>query len=104
MVEHIWIVTTTVKTLEQAKNLAELAVESKLAACGQVDAGITSHYRWKNKLEQTTECRVQFKLPMEAKDGLVNWLRVQHPYDCPQILAWKAESCNPEYTDWMKQE
>ena len=103
MIEYIWIVTTTVETQEQAKTLAKLAVESRLAACAQVDAGITSHYRWKDKLEQATEYRIQFKLPMEAKDGLVNWLRKQHPYDCPQILAWKAESCNPEYTDWIKQ-
>ncbi len=104
MIEYIWIVTTTVETPEQAKNLAKLAIESRLAACAQVDAGITSHYRWKDRFEQATEYRIQFKLPMEAKDGLVNWLRRQHPYDCPQILAWKAESCNPEYTDWIKQE
>jgi periplasmic divalent cation tolerance protein len=104
MLEQIYIVTTTVETLKQAKNLAKLVIESRLAACAQVDAAITSHYRWKEDLEQAMEYRIQFKLSMEAKDKLINWLRKQHPYDCPQILAWKAESCNPEYTDWIKQE
>ena len=104
MVEHIWIITTTVETSEQAQNLAKLAIESRLAVCAQVDTGIDAHYRWKDELQQSTEYRIQFKLPMEAKEGLVKWLREQHPYDCPQILAWKAESCNPEYTNWMKQE
>ncbi len=104
MPEQICIITTTVDTQNRARNLAELAIKSRLAKCAQVDAAITSHYRWKDDLEQATEYRIQFKLSMKTKEGLIDWLRKQHPYDCPQILAWIAESCNPEYTNWINQE
>lgn len=101
MPEPIWILTTTVETQKQANSLARLSIELNLAACAQVEAGITSHYRWKDRLEQTREYRIQFKLPGKSKERLVNWLHTNHPYDCPEILAWKADSCNPAYTEWI---
>ena len=103
MIETIWIVTTTVGSIKQAEDLAQSSVQSGLVACAQVDSPITSHYIWKDQLEYATEYRITFKLSEKDKDPLISWLRKTHPFDCPQILAWKAESGNPEYTKWIEQ-
>ena len=104
MEEHIWIVTTTVESLRQAEDLAQSSVQSGLAACAQVDSPVTSHYIWQRDLQNATEYRIVYKLSDSKKDQMVDWLKKHHPYDCPQILAWKAESCNPEYTKWIAQQ
>lgn len=104
MAGQITIITTTVESHQHAEILSKRAVESGMAACAQVDSPITSHYRWKGEMEIATEYRIHFKTATRNKAMLVEWLMQQHPYDCPQILAWEAASGNPEYTRWVEQE
>ena len=104
MAEQISIITTTLESQKQAEVLSKKAVESGLAACAQVDSPILSHYQWKDTLEIATEYRIQFKLAPGKLTEFVDWLMDHHPYDCPQILEWKADSLNPGYTRWVKQE
>ena len=103
MAELISIITTTVESQKQAEVLSQQAVGSGLAACAQVDSPIVSHYRWKGNLEIATEHRIQFKLAPANLDKFITWLVRHHPYECPQILEWKAVSKNPEYTRWVEQ-
>ena len=67
MSEHIWIITTTVESQKQAEVLAQQAVASRMAACTQVDAPITSHYLWEEELVIATEHRIQFKTSAKNK-------------------------------------
>lgn len=97
----IWIIETTTDQEEQANNLATNAVATGLVACAQVSGPVTSHYIWQGKTERAPEHRIHFKLSTHSRNKFVAWLLEKHPYDCPQILAWKAESDNPEYTDWI---
>ncbi len=43
-------VTTTVGSLDAARALARRILDEKLAACVQLDAGVTSLYRWQGEL------------------------------------------------------
>ena len=100
----IFIVETTVGHGEQADRLAIQAVAEELAACAQISGTVTSHYIWKGQRDVSTEHRIQFKVAAAKLDAFVNWLKEQHPYDCPQILSWGADSRNPEYTSWVNGE
>ena len=103
MAGQILIITTTVEMHKDAEFLSKRAVEKGLAACAQVDSPVTSHYQWKGEMETATEYRIQFKTATRNRAMLVEWLMENHPYDCPQILAWEAASDNPEYTKWVEQ-
>jgi periplasmic divalent cation tolerance protein len=102
-VERIWIIVTTVDDLSRAEHLANGAVQAKLAACAQIDSPIQSRFHWQGKLETVTEHRVTFKAGEEKKAGLMDWLRGQHPYETPQILAFQAEPGDPAYSKWVNE-
>ncbi|SDM23513.1 divalent cation tolerance protein [Oryzisolibacter propanilivorax] len=95
----ITLVTTTVATSEDARRLAQGAVRARLAACVQVEA-ITSHYVWQGSECEDAEWRLVCKTLPTALPALLRWLRDQHPYDVPQLLAQEAQA-QPDYAEWL---
>ncbi|MGJ3243909.1 MAG: divalent-cation tolerance protein CutA [Opitutales bacterium] len=91
---------TTVETPEQADRLADGLVRSRLAACVQIDAPVTSHYVWKGKAEADREIRIWTKFPEDRAEALETWLHQNHPYETPQWLAVPAERVHPDYLAW----
>jgi periplasmic divalent cation tolerance protein len=97
-------VTTTTDSEEEARRLAELAVASRLAACGQVLSPITSVYWWQGKVENAQEWMVLLKTTGNRLEELVERLRAEHSYDTPEIAAVPIVSGNPAYLDWIAAE
>ena len=96
----MFVAWTTTAKREDADRLARGAVEAHLAACGQVDGPITSHYRWEGKVEQAEEFRVWFKyLPANASQ-LSAWVHHHHPYTVPQWIEVSAENVGEKYLSW----
>jgi len=92
--------TTTVSTRADADKLARALVESRLAACVQIDGPITSVYSWQNKLETAPEFRLTIKFPSANAPALETWLRANHPYDTPEWLAVPSEIVAEKYLSW----
>ncbi len=92
---------TTVETKEQADALAQGLVESRLAACVQIDGPVVSHYRWEGKLERAREFRLAVKFAEGKVADIETYLRTHHPYDTPQWVAVKATHCSPDYAAWV---
>ncbi len=68
-----WLtVLTTTDSEEKAHELAQGAVEARLAACAQISAPVTSVYRWQNAIESSEEWQVLFKT---AGSGTRSWRR-----------------------------
>jgi periplasmic divalent cation tolerance protein len=101
MPEHLWIVTTTLETIEEAETLSKAIVADSLAACVQTER-IISHYRWKDACQKSSEVRLTMKVDLQRKDNLIAWIRNHHPYEVPEILAWEVESANPDYSAWAR--
>jgi periplasmic divalent cation tolerance protein len=97
-------VTTTTDSEAEARKLAELAVQSRLAACGQVLSPITSVYWWEGKVENAQEWMVVLKTTAGRVDQLIDRLRAEHSYDTPEIVAVPIVSGNPAYLDWITAE
>ena len=51
----------TAGSSEEARRLADAAVEARLAACAQISGPITSVYRWEGSIQADEEWRVVFK-------------------------------------------
>ncbi|MCA9190511.1 MAG: divalent-cation tolerance protein CutA [Planctomycetales bacterium] len=96
-------ITTTVETVEAARELAEQMVVQHLAACVQITGPIESVYRWQGQLCKTSEYKCTMKTTLQCQDLAVEWMTREHPYQIPEILVQQCES-SESYTRWLAQQ
>ncbi|PWW47835.1 uncharacterized protein involved in tolerance to divalent cations [Melaminivora alkalimesophila] len=96
------MVTTTVASAADAQRLAAGAVGERLAACVQVEQ-IASHYVWKGRPHDEAEWRLACKTTAHAAPALCAWLRAQHPYEVPQLLAQPVQA-SEDYAQWVTEQ
>jgi periplasmic divalent cation tolerance protein len=96
-------VTTTVASRADALGLARLILQRRLAACVQVEDGLSSLYRWQGKECEDPEVRLTIKTVPAAGDALLALFRDKHPYELPQFLA-VAMQASPDYAAWVRSE
>lgn len=94
------VVTTTVASADDARQLAVPMLQARLAACVQTEP-ITSHYFWQQALQEENEWRVVFKTLPDTLPQLMQRLRAEHPYEVPQLLV-RTEQCLGDYTQWVR--
>ena len=97
------IVLTTVPTFEEAGQLAEKIVDGKLAACVQILPRITSVYVWEGKLQKEPEHLLLIKTLPEKFDELSEFIKANHSYTVPEIVAIDAEKVSEPYREWLQQ-
>lgn len=103
MSEVIQIVTTT-DQLEAANHIARTLVEERLAACVQVVGPITSHYRWREALEESQEFQCVAKTRAELFDAVARRIAELHSYDEPEIIALPVLNGSAGYLTWVRDE
>lgn len=97
-------VQTTTDSRAEAIELAQAAVEARLAACAQVAGPIASTFWWEDSLERSEEWLVVLKLPADRFDALAEFLADRHSYDEPEIIATPIVAGAPGYLDWLENE
>lgn len=101
----VWLtVLTTTDSEEKAHELAQGAVEGRLAACAQISAPVTSVYRWQNAIESSQEWQVLFKTAAERYEELEEYLQGAHDYDTPEIIAIPVIRGSARYLGWVTAE
>ena len=84
--------------------LAKAAVESRLAACGQVAGPVASTYWWNDEIERAEEWFVFFKTPADRYEDLAEFLAERHSYDEPEIAATPIVAGSPSFLGWLTDE
>ena len=79
-----------------AEKLARGLVESRLAACVNAVRGVKSFYRWQAKIEADTEIQLIIKTQRARFDEVAAWIKANHPYEVPEIIALPAERVSEE--------
>jgi periplasmic divalent cation tolerance protein len=102
MTEPLVALFTTVGSEADARRLAALLVERRLAACVQVGA-IESVYRWQGAVQQEREWRLLAKTTADRRDAALSAWREAHPYDLP-ALWWQPVDAEPRYAAWVADE
>ncbi len=100
-VSHL-VVLTTVASVAEARSLVNRLVTDQLVACGTILDGAQSIYRWKGKIEETTEVMVVLKTTRARWEALGSAIREVHPYEVPELLALPVASGHQEYLDWVE--
>jgi len=102
MSHELLIVVTTFAERDVAEKVAELMVDAGLAVCAQVGTDLVSFYRWEGVVKRDQEVAVTFKVLHDRFDLFTGELKLQHPYDIPQIISWPAGFVNRAYLEWAQ--
>jgi periplasmic divalent cation tolerance protein len=81
--------------------LAATLVGERLAACVNVLAPMTSHYRWEGAIEQAQEVPLVIKTTAEQVPALEARLRGLHPYVVPEFVVLDA-AASDAYGAWVR--
>ena len=98
---EVLIAFCTFPDADVARKIVREIVDLRLAACGNVLPQMRSIYRWQGKVESADEALAIFKLDAACYAKFETTLRSLHPYDVPEIIAYKIDNGLPEYLRWV---
>ena len=96
------VVLTTTPNIEEAESLAQKIIEAKLAACVQILPQMKSFYFWEGEIQKDTEHLLLIKTLTETFAELEKFIKENHSYDIPEIVALSAERLSESYLDWTR--
>jgi len=86
---------------KEAVQLARGLLERKLAACVNVVGGVESHYWWEGRIQEAKEVLLLAKTRSGLVADLTAFVRANHSYAVPEVLALEVAEGNPGYLDWV---
>jgi len=95
------VVLITASSLAEARKLADVLVEEKLAACVQILPSIDSVYRWKGSVERASEVLLLAKTLGARFQELETRVRAVHSYETPEIVAIPVTAISLPYLEWL---
>ena len=86
---------------DEARRIARIVVEERLAACANVLGPCFSIYRWEGKVEEAAEVATIFKTRAAAAPALVARIAELHSYEVPCAVVWPIADALDEYSVWV---
>ncbi len=100
MKQEFIIIKTTYPQLNEAKKMAKILLNKKLAACVQFSK-IDSLFNWNHKITSQKEILVTIKTKEKLYKKVQKEILANHSYKIPQIFAIKMKVEYREYLDWI---
>ncbi|MES2307474.1 MAG: divalent-cation tolerance protein CutA [Verrucomicrobiota bacterium] len=97
------LVQVSVGNSEEAKHLASLLVENKLASCVQCISGVDSIYSWKGEICRDSESLLLIKSSEEKWNDLIACVKQNHSYECPEIVSISPYKVEEKYLKWWQE-
>lgn len=91
----------TFPSLDQARQIGTVLVETQLAACVNLLPAVESIYRWHGKVETASEVLAVFKTSAAVFPAFQQKLAELHPYDIAEIIALSPEKIAEPYRAWL---
>lgn len=98
------VVISSLPTLDDAQVMARKLIERRLAACVQIGESIHSIYRWEGKICEEKEVLLFAKTVSDHWVEINNFIKIHHPYDLPEIIAYSLERYEEQYGKWVQAE
>lgn len=102
--QHI-VVFVTAGSTEEAEKLSRGLVGEKLAFCVNALPAVKSTYYWEDKLCVDEEILLIIKTRSDRFDALENWVRKNHSYSVPEVVALPIVKGSKPYLkcidDWV---
>ena len=101
--QNIRVVFITIPT-DKAEAFAQSIVEQRLAACVNVVPGVKSYFWWDDKVQNEAESLLIVKTTVQKLDALTEYVKENHPYDVPELIAMPVSEGLPDYINWLIEE
>ena len=104
MSEHC-VIFITAGSKEEAEKISRGLVENKLAFCVSTLPKVQSTYYWEDKIHVDKEFLLIVKTRQDQYEALETWVKNNHSYKVPEIIALPIEQGLPAYLngidDWV---
>ncbi|WP_457639010.1 divalent-cation tolerance protein CutA [Persephonella sp.] len=97
------VVLITCPDTETGRKIAYGLVENKLAACVNIIPGLNSIYYWQGKIEDDSEVLLVVKTQEKLFHQLEKFVKENHPYTVPEIIALPIIKGSESYLNWIDQ-
>lgn len=94
------LVTSTAPSQEVASKIAEQLVSKQLAACVNI-LPVQSVYQWKGAIAMEAELKLFIKSTAQQFDAISAEIKMNHPYEVPEILRLDIVDGDRAYLDWL---
>jgi len=98
---ELLLVMTSLPDMEVAKALARRLIDANLAACVQLQSGVQSIYRWEGRICEEQEVILVAKTTTQQWPAISFYIKQNHPYDVPEIIAHPIAHSNTDYARWV---
>jgi periplasmic divalent cation tolerance protein len=98
------MILVTCPDVKTAKRIASSIIRKRLAACVNIITGVRSVYRWKGKVEETSEKLLLIKSRRRLLNKITQDVKQNHPYLVPEIVALPIMGGSREYLQWVAKE
>jgi periplasmic divalent cation tolerance protein len=95
------IVLTTVGADFDARSLARVLIDQRLAACVNIVPSVTSFYRWQGRIEEEGEQLMVIKTVDDNVHDLREALFARHPYEVPELMVLQVTATSEAYGAWL---
>lgn len=92
----------TTRDLSEARSLARMLVERRLAAGVNMLPGVESVYRWKGEVCEHGECLLLIQTTKACIPALHEAVRAVHTYELPMITAVPLVAADVEFSLWIR--
>src|SRR4051794_21961469 len=97
-------ITITAPAADWLSDLCCQLIDARLAASAHIVYPLTSIYRWKGTVHETTEARAFLRSRRALLQKLTAYVLERHPYEVPNITAVRIVDGNPDYLAWLRAE
>ena len=98
---ELLLVMTSLPDEDAAKALAKRLIDAHLAACVQIQRGVKSIYRWEGRVCEEQEVVLVAKTTAEQWPAISAFIKQNHPYDVPEIIAHPITHSYADYARWV---
>jgi uncharacterized protein involved in tolerance to divalent cations len=97
------LVWTTIGNTADARGMASILVNERLAACVNVLPEMESTYRWKGQVETDRERQLLIKTTAARVPALRARVQELHDYDVPEFIVLPVVGGSEPYLNWIRE-
>lgn len=95
------VVFVTAPEAKTAQDLAQKLIKQRLAACVNIIPGVTSVYRWEERIHKDPELLLIIKTRTNIFKKLAQFIKKNHPAEVPEIISLPINEGSPSYMSWL---
>lgn len=98
----VFFVLVTVPNRAVGRRLARDLVTDRLAACVNILDGVTSVYRWEDRVQEDAEEMLLIKTTEARLEQVQARVQEGHPYDVPEVVTLPLSRGSEAYVQWLR--